>query len=118
MKKLLVLAGDGIGPEVTGEARPVIEWIATNRRLDIEISEALFGGASYDRHCVFITEQTMAAARDADAILCGAEGGPQWDDAKSGRAPEERGGLSRLRRGLDLYANLRPIKPCAALTDA
>ncbi len=118
MKKLLVLAGDGIGPEVTGEARRVIEWFATRRGLAVDVAEGLFGGASFDRHGVFITEQTMAAAREAGAILCGAEGGPEWDDAKSGRAPEERGGLARLRRELDLYANLRPIKPFAALADA
>ncbi len=118
MKEILVLAGDGIGPEVSGEALRVIDWFATHRRLDIEISEALFGGASFDRHGVFITEATMAAARDADAILCGAEGGPQWDDAVPDGTPEEKSGLARLRRALDLYANLRPVKPFAALADA
>ena len=118
MKKLLVLAGDGIGPDVTAEALRVVDWFAGHRGLEVDVAEGLFGGASFDRHGVFITDETMAAARGVDAILCGAEGGPQWDDVKSGRTPEERGGLSRLRRDLDLFANLRPVKPFAALAGA
>ncbi len=112
---LLVLPGDGIGPEVTREARRVLDWFAAHRGLDIEIEEGLIGGASHDRHGSFLTEDTKARARAADAVLIGAEGGPKWAHLRSGGGPESRGGLIRLRRELDVYANLRPIKAFDAL---
>ncbi len=113
--KLLVLPGDGIGPEVTREARRVLDWFAAHRGLDIEIEEGLIGGASHDRHGSFLTEDIKARAQAADAVLIGAEGGPKWAKIRAGSGPESRGGLIRLRRELDVYANLRPIRAFDAL---
>ncbi len=115
--KLLVLPGDGIGPEVTAQARRVIDWFVARRGLEVEIEEDLLGGASHDRHGSFLTEATKARARAADAVLIGAEGGPKWAHLRTGSGPEARGGLIRLRRELEVYANLRPIKAFAALAD-
>ena len=112
---LLVLPGDGIGPEVIAQARRGLDWFAARRGLDIEIEEGLIGGASHDRHGSFLTEQTKARARVADAVLIGAEGGPKWARIRAGSGLEARGGLIRLRRELDVYANLRPIKAFDAL---
>ncbi len=112
---LLVLPGDGIGPEVIAQARRVLDWFATRRGLAIEIEDGLIGGASHDRHGSFLTEQTKARARAADAVLIGAEGGPKWARSRAGSGPESRSGLIRLRRELDVYANLRPIRCFDAL---
>jgi 3-isopropylmalate dehydrogenase len=112
---LLVLPGDGIGPEVIAQARRVLDWFVTRRGLAIEIEDGLIGGASHDRHGSFLTEQTKARARAADAVLIGAEGGPKWARIRAGSGPESRGGLIRLRRELDVYANLRPIRVFDAL---
>ena len=116
--KLLVLPGDGIGPEVTREARRVIDWFVARRGLKVEIEEGLLGGASHDRHGSFLTEETKARARAADAVLIGAEGGPKWAHLRTGSGPEARSGLIRLRCELEVYANLRPIKAFAALAEA
>jgi 3-isopropylmalate dehydrogenase len=113
--RLLVLPGDGIGPEVIAQARRVIAWFAARRGLDIEIEEGLIGGASHDRHGSFLTEETKTRARAADAVLIGAEGGPKWAHLRNAGGPEARSGLIRLRRELDVYANLRPIKVFDAL---
>ena len=108
---LLVLPGDGIGPEVIAQARRVLDWFERHRGLDIEIEEGLIGGASHDRHGSFLTpEDIKSRARAADAVLIGAEGGPKWAHLRSGSGPEARSGLIRLRRELEVYANLRPIK--------
>ncbi len=88
---LLVLPGDGIGPEVTAQARRVLDWFASHRGLDIEIEEGLVGGASHDRFGTFLTEETKARARAADAVLFGAEGGPKWAHLRSGSASMPRG---------------------------
>ena len=112
---LLVLPGDGIGPEVIAEARRVLDWFATRRGVAIEIEDGLIGGASHDRHGSFLTEQTKARARAADAALIGAEGGPKWAEVRAGSGPESRSGLVRLRRELEVYANLRPIRVFDAL---
>ncbi len=112
---LLVLPGDGIGPEVTREARRVLDWFASHHGLELEIEEGLIGGASHDRHGSFLTEDIESRARAADAVLIGAEGGPKWAHLRSGGGPEARSGLIRLRRALDVYANLRPIKAFDAL---
>ena len=117
-KTLLVLAGDGIGPEVTAEALRVLDWFAARRGLALDISEDLVGGDCYERHGVFITDAAMARARAADAVLFGAEGGSRWDTPDLEGAPENKSGLTRLRRELDLFANLRPVKPFPALADA
>ena len=112
---LLVLPGDGIGPEVIAQARRVLDWFADHRGLELEIEEGLIGGASHDRHGSFLTEDIKSRARAADAVLIGAEGGPKWAHLRSGSGPEARSGLIRLRRELDVYANLRPIKAFDAL---
>jgi 3-isopropylmalate dehydrogenase len=115
--RILVLAGDGIGPEVTAVALDVLERIAQTQRLALQFDRRLVGGAAYDACGEFITDETMDAARNADAILFGAEGGPKWDDIELSGTPEKRSGLTRLRRQLQLYANLRPIKPFSGLVN-
>ena len=117
-KALLVLAGDGIGPEVTAEALRVLDWFAVRRGLALDIGEDLVGGDCYERHGVFLTDAAVARARAADAVLFGAEGGSRWDTPDLEGAPEDKSGLVRLRRELDLFANLRPVKPFPALADA
>jgi 3-isopropylmalate dehydrogenase len=99
---LLLLPGDGIGPEVTAEARRVCEAVAP----DVVIEEALFGGVSFDVHGEPLTPEVMTRARKADAILMGAVGGPKWDDVPRAKRPEAA--LLAMRKGLDVYANLRP----------
>ena len=105
-KKLLLLPGDGIGPEVMGEVRRVIEWFDKRDALSFDIEEGLAGGASYDQHGTPLTEETMALALDCDATLFGAVGGPKWDELDFSLKPER--GLLRLRKDMDLFANLRP----------
>ncbi|WP_202314790.1 3-isopropylmalate dehydrogenase [Mesorhizobium sp. L-8-10] len=106
-RRVLVLAGDGIGPEVMGQAVRIIDWL--NARLDagIETVPALLGGCAYDRHAVPVTEETVDLARSCDALLVGAVGGPKYESAPFRLRPEQ--GLLRLRKEFDLYANLRPI---------
>ena len=99
---LLLLPGDGIGPEVTAEARRVCEAIAP----DVRMEEALFGGVSYDAHGEPLTPTVMARAKQVDAILMGAVGGPKWDGVPRSKRPEAA--LLAMRKGLDVYANLRP----------
>ena len=115
-RKLLVLPGDGIGPEVMNQVRRVIDWLAKKRTISFDITEDLVGGACYDAHGVSIREQTMAAAAEADAVLFGAAGGPKWDNVPREHRPEA--GLLRLRKDLDLFANLRPALVFDALADA
>ena len=109
---LLLLPGDGIGPEVTAIARAVAQRIAP----DLAITEALFGGASIDAHGTPLTDAVFAQAQAADAILMGAVGGPRWADAPRALRPEM--GLLRLRRELGLFANLRPVRCLPPLEDA
>jgi 3-isopropylmalate dehydrogenase len=109
---LLLLPGDGIGPEVTEEARRVAAHLAP----DLAIETALFGGASYDRFGTPLTEEVMARARQADAILMGAVGGPAWDNVPRDKRPEAA--LLRIRKELDVYANLRPAFCFPALAGA
>ncbi|HEY7797175.1 MAG TPA: 3-isopropylmalate dehydrogenase [Hyphomonadaceae bacterium] len=99
---LLLLPGDGIGPEVTAEARRVAEVVAP----DLQMEEALFGGVSYDAHGEPLTAEVMARAKQVDAILMGAVGGPKWDSVPRAKRPEAA--LLGMRKGLDVYANLRP----------
>ena len=112
MTDLLLLPGDGIGPEVTAQARRVAEAVAP----DLSIAEALFGGCSFDVHGTPLTDETLAAAKAARAVLMGAVGGPQWAGAPRGRRPEA--GLLNLRAGMEVYANLRPALCFPALADA
>ncbi len=115
-KKLLVLPGDGIGPEVMRQVSRVLEWIARHRAIAFDVSEGLVGGAAYDRHGTPLTDATMAEAMAADAVLLGAVGGPKWDGLPFDRKPER--GLLRLRKEMALFANLRPAFVFDALAEA
>lgn len=112
---LLILPGDGIGPEVMAQVRRIIGWYGTNRGLNFDISEDLVGGAAYDVHGVPLSDETMAKAQEADAVLLGAVGGPAYDDLDFSVKPER--GLLRLRKEMDLYSNLRPAQCFDALAD-
>ena len=115
-KKLLVLPGDGVGPEVMREVRNVIAWMDRRRRVTFDITEGLAGGAAIDREGAPISEATMEAARGADAILFGSVGGPRWDKLGFDMRPELA--ILRLRKELDLFANLRPATVLEPLVDA
>ncbi len=113
---LLILPGDGIGPEVMAEVRRIIDWYGENRGLGFEVSEDLVGGAAYDIHGVPLADATMAKAQAVDAVLLGAVGGPQYDDLDFSVKPER--GLLRLRKEMELFANLRPALCFDALVAA
>lgn len=115
-KKILFLPGDGIGSEVMAEVRRVLEWLEVSRALGFDITEDLVGGASYDAHGTPLTDDTMNAAMNADAVLFGSVGGPKWDDLDFSLKPER--GLLRLRKEMDLFANLRPAIVFDALAEA
>ena len=115
-KKLLLIAGDGIGPEVMAEAKKVIGWFEANRGLNFAISEELVGGAAYDAHGHSLPEQTLTAAKNSDAVLLGAVGGPKWDDVEFDKRPEAA--LLGLRKELELFSNLRPAICFESLADA
>jgi 3-isopropylmalate dehydrogenase len=112
---LLILPGDGIGPEVMAEVRKVIAWFGDKRALTIDVSEDLVGGAAYDKHGTPLHDDTMTRAQEADAVLLGAVGGPKYDDLDFSLKPER--GLLRLRKEMDLYSNLRPAQCFDALAD-
>jgi 3-isopropylmalate dehydrogenase len=114
--KILLLPGDGIGPEVMAETRRVLEWFGKNRGLDYTVDEDLVGGISYETHGTPATDAMMAKAKAADAVLFGAVGGPQWDKLPFEKRAER--GLLRLRKDLELFANLRPALCFDALKDA
>src|ERR1700740_2731996 len=105
-KKILVLPGDGIGPEVMHQVYRVIDWFERRRIASFELSEDVVGGAAYDAHGTPLAESTLRAALAADAVLFGAVGGPKWDTLPFALKPER--GLLRLRREMELFANLRP----------
>ena len=115
-KKLLVLPGDGIGPEVMREAGRVVNWLSRRRAISFDITEDLVGGASIDTHGVPIRDEVIHAARAADAVLFGAVGGPQWDHVGFDRRPELA--ILRLRQQLGLFANLRPALVLEPLVDS
>ena len=112
---LLILPGDGIGPEVMAEVRKVIGWFEKNRGLSFDVSEDLVGGAAYDKHGKPLADETMAKAQSVDAVLLGAVGGPKYDNLDFSVKPER--GLLRLRKEMDLFANLRPAQCFDALAD-
>ncbi len=116
MKNILCLPGDGIGIEVMAEARRVGDWFVKNRGLGMRFEEGLVGGSSYDVHATPLTDQTMQRAMDADAVLLGAVGGTKWDNLDFKVKPER--GLLRLRKDMDLFANLRPAFVYPALAEA
>ncbi|MEM9238912.1 MAG: 3-isopropylmalate dehydrogenase [Pseudomonadota bacterium] len=112
---LLILPGDGIGPEVMAEVRKVIDWYGAKRDLTFDVSEDLVGGAAYDAHGTPLHDDTMAKAQAVDAVLLGAVGGPKYDVLDFSVKPER--GLLRLRKEMDLFANLRPAQCFDALAD-
>ncbi|WP_195821372.1 3-isopropylmalate dehydrogenase [Roseobacter sp. MH60115] len=112
---LLILAGDGIGPEVMEQVKRVIDWFGAKRDLAFDVSEDLVGGAAYDAHGTPLHDDTMAKALAADAVLLGAVGGPKYDDLDFSVKPER--GLLRLRKEMDLFSNLRPAQCFDALAD-
>jgi 3-isopropylmalate dehydrogenase len=112
-KKIVTLPGDGIGPEVTAAAIEVLGVL----RADLEFEEHLIGGASIDAHGTALTDEVLDACRASDAVFLGAVGGPKWDTTDPDK-PRPEQGLLNLRRELDLYANLRPVRPARALLDA
>ena len=115
-RKLLVLPGDGIGPEAMKQVRRVVDWFDKRRTVSFDLKEGLVGGASYEKHGTPLTDDTMALAQSCDATLFGAVGGPQWDNLPFDKKPER--GLLRLRKEMDLFANLRPALVFDALADA
>jgi 3-isopropylmalate dehydrogenase len=115
-KKLLMLPGDGIGPEVMRQVRRTIDWIAKRRAVAFEVTEALVGGAAIDKEGLPVSDATMEKAMNADAVLLGAVGGPKWDSLPFAKKPER--GLLRLRKDMALFANLRPAFVFDALAEA
>ncbi|MEP3635707.1 MAG: 3-isopropylmalate dehydrogenase [Paracoccaceae bacterium] len=114
-QSLLILPGDGIGPEVMAQVRRVIGWMGDKRGVTFDVSEDLVGGVAYDAHGTPLHDDTMAKAQEVDAVLLGAVGGPKYDDLDFSVKPER--GLLRLRKEMDLYSNLRPAQCFDALAD-
>lgn len=114
--KLLLLPGDGIGPEVMAEVRHLIHWLDTHRDVQFAIEDGLIGGSAYDAEGTPLSDATMARALAADAVLLGAVGGPKWDVLPFDKKPER--GLLRIRKEMGLFANLRPAIVFDALADA
>ncbi|MEM8849019.1 MAG: 3-isopropylmalate dehydrogenase [Pseudomonadota bacterium] len=112
---LLILPGDGIGPEVMAEVRRIIDWFGAKKGLAFDVSEDLVGGCAYDAHGTPLHDDTMAKAQAVDAVLLGAVGGPTYDKLDFSVKPER--GLLRLRKEMDLFANLRPAQCFDALAD-
>ena len=110
--RIATLSGDGIGPEIMAPALALLGELG-----DFEFEEHPFGGASIDAHGTALTDEVLAACRASDAVLLAAVGGPKWDTTDPGK-PRPEQGLLGLRKGLGLYANLRPVKPLPALYDA
>src|SRR5262245_42503367 len=113
--KIVTLPGDGIGPEIMAAACELLAAVG-----DFELEEHPIGGASIDAHGVALTDAVLDACRAADAVLLAAVGGPKWDQAAAAdpKAPRPEQGLLGLRKGLSLFANLRPVRPSPALLDA
>jgi 3-isopropylmalate dehydrogenase len=110
--RIVLLAGDGIGPEIVGAARRLLEALG-----EFEFDERLMGGCSIDAHGMALTDEVLGVCRAADAVLLGAVGGPKWDTTDPD-APRPEQGLLGLRKGMGLYANLRPVRPSPALVGA
>jgi len=112
----VVLPGDGIGPEVTAQAVRALQAVAARCGHEFRFSERLMGGCSIDAHGTPLTDEVLAECRACDAVLLGAVGGPKWDDPRARVRPEQ--GLLALRKGLGVFANLRPVKVHPSLVDA
>ena len=105
-RKILLLPGDGVGPEVIKEVEKVIKWFNKKKSLDFQIDQDLVGGASYDKHKNPITDEVFYKALESEAVILGAVGGPKWDNLEFSKKPERA--LLKLRKELKLFANLRP----------
>lgn len=116
MKKILVLPGDGIGPEIVAEAIKILNYFKAEKDLEIALEQGLIGGASYDAHGAPLTDATLEQAKAADAVLLGAVGGVKWEALPIAVRPEK--GLLGLRAGMGLFANLRPAILYRQLADA
>ncbi|NTW56600.1 MAG: 3-isopropylmalate dehydrogenase [Chlorobiaceae bacterium] len=116
MYKIVSIPGDGIGPEVVAGALEVLEKVGRKHGLEFSVEEHPFGGASYDLHGEMLTDATLEACRNCDAVLLGAVGGPKWENLPHDKKPEAA--LLRIRKELGLFANLRPAKVYDALVDA
>jgi 3-isopropylmalate dehydrogenase len=110
--RIVLLPGDGIGPEIVSAAQRLLETLG-----DFEFQQHLMGGCSIDAHGVALTDEVLTACKDSDAVLLGAVGGPKWDTTDPD-APRPEQGLLGLRKGMGLYANLRPVRPSRALVGA
>ncbi len=115
-RKILLLPGDGIGPEVMAEVEKIIEWFNSKKSLDFEIDKDLVGGAAYDKHGSPITDEAFYKAQESAAVILGAVGGPKWDNLDFSKKPERA--LLKLRKELKLFANLRPAICFKQLVDA
>ncbi len=115
-KKILILPGDGIGVEVMNEVLNIINWMTKNKSVSFDISERLVGGTAYDKEGNSISDTTMQEALDSDAVLFGAVGGSKWDNVERHKRPEAA--LLRLRKEMDLFANLRPAVVFNALANS
>ena len=115
-RKILLLPGDGIGPEVINEVKKVIKWLNSKKSLDFEIDEDLAGGASYDKHGTPITDEVFYKALESEVVMLGAVGGPKWDNLEFSKKPERA--LLKLRKELKLFANLRPAICFKQLVDS
>ena len=115
-RKFLLLPGDGIGPEVIGEVKKIINWFNKNKSLDFETEEEMVGGASYEKHGTPITDEVFYKALESEAVILGAVGGPKWDDLEFSKKPDRA--LLKLRKELKLFANLRPAICFKQLVDA
>ena len=115
-RKILLLPGDGIGPEVIGEVKKVIEWFNKNKSLDFIFEEELIGGASIDANKIPITDEVFYKSLESDAVILGACGGPKWDNLEFSKKPERA--LLKLRKELKLFANLRPAICFKQLVDS
>ncbi len=116
--KLLVLPGDGIGPEVVAAALSVFERLCWLEDIETDIQHDLLHGAAWERYGSFCRDETVTAAKQSDAVLIGAVGGPRWDDIViDGATPAERDGLMRLREELETYACLRPSRAYESLLE-
>jgi len=115
-RKILLLPGDGIGPEVIFEVKKIILWLNKKKSLDFQLDEDLVGGASYEKHKNPITDEVFYKALESEAVILGAVGGPQWDNLEFSKRPERA--LLKLRKELKLFANLRPAICFKQLVDA
>tara|TARA_B100001123_G_scaffold176831_1_gene202764 strand:- start:143 stop:1291 length:1149 start_codon:yes stop_codon:yes gene_type:complete len=115
-RKILLLPGDGIGPEVIAEVKKIIDWFNKKKSLDFQTEEGLVGGASFEKHKKPITDEVFYKALESEAVILGAVGGPKWDNLEFSKRPERA--LLKLRKELKLFANLRPAICFKQLVDA